>query len=147
MTTATDVWVAAITTIGAVLVAMIPVTVMQRRHGQQIRQVNAAVNNNDDDRHPRIYDIVEDIAAQVRLIEHATSGLIDWQASFDGSPFTDAEAIGRFVDEVERRFDELDDVIKSHVEWETNTKYHELEGLMSQLEVALRTYHEQEQRR
>lgn len=146
MTTATDVWVATITTIGAVLVAMIPVTVMQRRHGQQVRQINDAVNHSHANGTPRIYDIVQQIAAQVKVIEHATSGLIDWQASFDGSPFTDAEAIGRFVDEVERRFDELDSMIRSHVEWEETGKYGELEQLMRRLETALHTYHDQEQR-
>ena len=146
MTTATDVWVATITTIGAVLVAMIPVTVMQRRHGQQVRQINDAVNHSHANGTPRIYDIVQQIAAQVKVIEHATSGLIDWQASFDGSPFTDAEAIGRFVDEVERRFDELDEMVKAHVEWEETAKYGELEQLMRRLETALHTYHDQEQR-
>ena len=138
------VWIAAITTMGAVLIAIIPVLVMQRKHGEQVRQINDAINHTHVTGNPRIYDIVQEIANQVKIIEHATSGLIEWQASYDGSPFTDAQAIHTFVNDVERRFDELNEAIKSHVEWEESTKYNELEGLMRQLEVALHEYHQEE---
>ena len=137
------VWVAAITAMSGVLIAVLPLLIMQRRQSEQVRQISNAVNHTEGTGKPRMYDMVQDIAAQVKIIEHATSGLIEWQESYDGSPFTDAEAINKFVDNVEQRFDELDAAIKSHIEWEESTKYTELEGLMSQLEIALRAYHQE----
>lgn len=138
-----SVWVAAITAASATIIAIVPLLIMQKRNNSQVRAINDAVNHTHVTGTPRIYDIVEEIAGKVRLIEHATTDLVKWQNGYDGSPFTDTKAIQEFVDSVETRFDQLDTAIKSHVEWEERTKYTELEELMRGLSLALVNYHKE----
>lgn len=80
----------------------------------------------------------------VALLQSVAHDLVDWRQSYEGSAFKDAATIGQFVDDVDKRFVRLEGMLREHIAWETDVKYTELESLMKNLSMALRSFHEEQ---